>query len=278
MKLVFVLVAWLIAVGASAQTNCARTPAFALKAGYTSPILSTSDRMRGGMVLLKQGPNGAMIEPYQHPSWRRAGRLGGFVVTEKGEIFVVPVPNVNTLENPPERQNTLQRVDPLTGEMADFISIPVAAAPSEKNPYGLVGIAYDCKRKLLYVSTLSGSTVNGELGKIVAISLEKLVVHDELSGLDAIGVGVFDDGKRHFMLAGSARNSSVFKIELDAKGQFASSATFALKLDPLNVLRARKIRFVGQEALFDATEFYYNLVAQTEFESVSRVISITSIP
>jgi hypothetical protein len=161
--------------------------------------------------------------------------------------------------------------------MSDAISIPVEFAPSQKNPYGLVGIAYDCKRRLLYLTTLSGSSAATERGKIVVVSVDRMQILAQLEGLDAIGVGVFDDGARHFLLAGSARSSQIFKVALDSEGKFVSAPSAALRLDELNILRARKIRFRGEEIVIDATEFYYNLVAQTEFETVTKVLSISDL-
>lgn len=261
---------------AQAQTNCAKTPSFALNAGYSAPILSTSDRMRGGMVLFKQGANGQMIEPYQHPSWKRAGRLGGFVVTERGEIFVVPVPNVNTLENPPERQNILQRVAPENGDMGDFATIAVTVPPSQTNPYGLVGIAYDCKRRLIYLTTLSGSDPKTERGKVVVISADSGAQLDELSAIDGIGIGVFD-GDEHFAIIGSARSSELYRVELGQDGRFISKPAVVARLDDLNIQRARKIRFRAGEMIVETTEFYYNLVAQTEFEVLSKSFKIQEL-
>lgn len=259
----------------SAQVSCSRTPEFATKLGYSAPVISTTDRMRGGMVFFKKSPEGSLVEPYQHPSWKQAGRLGGFVVTERGEIFVVPVPNVNTLENPPGKQNILQRVDPLTGEMGEFLTLPVVLEPSQKNPYGLVGIAYDCKRRMIYLTTLSGSSPDKQTGRIFAIRIDDRRIVAVQDGIDAIGIGVFEDQSRHFAVFGSARESILRVIELADTGEFKAVLPEILRFDPLNTLRARKIRFSGEIALVEATEFYYNLVAQTEFESVTLQVPLS---
>ena len=271
----FFLVGLVLAATAAAEvgvTSCARAPDFALARGITAPIVSTSDRARLGLVLLSFTASGQMAPPLQLPSWRSGGRLGGFAVTERGDIFVVPVPNVNTLENPPERQNWLYRVRSADGELEVFAKLPVSSAPSQKNPYGLVGIVYDCELKLLYVTTVSGSIPAEQRGKVFVVDAATGAVKDELVGWDAIGVGVVPVGGMRWLYLGSARRAQILRVALMADGRFdhqRAQPEVVLDLDEFNVIRARKIRFLNNVLTVEGTEFYYNLVAQTEFEQPS---------
>ena len=131
-----------ISVRAEVETeNCARPPRFAAQRGISRSLVSTSERFQSGLVLFPLNQDGSRREALQLPSWTSAGRLGPFVATERGDIFVAPVPNVNTLSNPPERQNWIYRVDTDTGELKPFVEIPVEIIPSQQNPYGILGLA-----------------------------------------------------------------------------------------------------------------------------------------
>ncbi len=250
-----------------ADGGCARPPTFALNRGIRMPLVSTSDRVRSGMVIFPMQPDGSRGPPLQLPSWTRAGRLGPFVGDAEGNLYVAPVPNVNTLENPPEQQNWIYKVRTSDGELELFAKIPVVHPPSQQNPYGLLGLAYDCTLKVLYASTISGSTADKELGKIVALDTRSGRIISELPGVDAIGIGVGEQDGKQYLYFGRARSSEIAKVPLLSDGRFAAlPVENVLRFDDFNVLRARKIRLKAHVMTISTTEFYYNLVAQTEFE------------
>lgn len=277
--IIFALGQLLFASLLSAQTTvistkvdgCAKTPAFALKLGISKPLISTADRMRSGLLMFPSLPDGTLGKALQLPSWTSAGRLGPFVGDERGNITVAPVPNVNTLENPPERQNWLYRVSSEDGQLDVFAKIAVEHMPSQQNPYGIIGLAYDCQQKIIYASTISGSAFDREVGKIVAIDALTAKQVSELKGVDAIGVGVGSEDNQSYLFIGSARDSLILKVKLNADGTFAElKPQIAFKLDRFNTQKARKIRVSDNIMTVFTTEFYYNLVAQTEFEQPTR--------
>lgn len=243
--------------------SCAAVPRFATKKGINKPLISTADRKRTGLVIYPVLSQNRLGKPLQLPSWKDAGRLGPFFSDENGNIFVAPVPNVNAMENPPESQNWIYKIDTNTGELSVFSKIQVDKLPSQTNPYGLLGLEYDCRRKIIYASTVSGSSYNQELGKIVAIEASSGKVVSEFKGIDAMGVGLGDDA----LYIGKTRTSEIFKINLDKNGHFASNkAEYVLRLEPFNINKARKIRILKDIMTVHTTEFYYNLAGQTEFE------------
>lgn len=253
------------------DTSCSRTPEFTRKRGISKPLVSTSNRMRVGLLIYPVGEDGSLGTPLQLPSWRSAGQLGAFVADQEGNIFVVPVPNVNTLENPPEKQNWIYKVSSNDGELRLFTKIPVETAPSQQNPYGLLGLAYDCSRKLLYATTVSGSSKKLERGKVLVIDAQNGSIVSELKNIDAIGIGLGAESGVRYAYLGKARSSEIVRIKLNFDGSFAvDKAEFVLRLDPFDVLRARKIRLSSDRMTVSTTEFYFNLVAQTEFEQPTQ--------
>ena len=249
-------------------TSCAAVPEFVKERGMRSPVFSSLDRTRLGFVMQEQLADGQLGPALQLNTWQKFGKLGPFVVTEKGEVFIVPVPSVNTLYNPFAKQNTLLRIDPKTGELAEFFSIPVSVVPSQNNPYGLVGISYDCEKKILFLATVSGSTQKQERGKIISFDLSKQKILDQYEGVDALGLTILvGDGVRQ-LLYGSARSSGVFKLLLEEDGTFKKNKPeMVCALDRSDELRARKFKLMDSKTmLISSTEFFYNLVALSEFK------------
>lgn len=243
--------------------SCASVPRFATKMGVKKPLISTADRKRTGLVMYPVLSPNRLGNPIRLPSWKNAGRLGPFFSDEKGNIFVAPVPNINALENPPESQNWIYKIDSDSGELNVFIKIPVDIIPSQTNPYGLLGLEYDCKRKIIYASTISGSSPETERGKIVAIEASSGKIISEFKNIDVMGIGLGDDS----LFVGKTRSSEIFKINLDKDGHFASNkAEYVIRLEPFNISKARKIRILNDIMTVHTTEFYYNLAGQTEFE------------
>ena len=214
----------------------------------------------------QQMPGSQLGPALQLPSWTRAGRLGAFVVTETGDIFVIPVPSVNTLQNSFPLQNTLYRITNAEGNLEEFLKLPVSTIPSQSNPYGLVGLTYDCDSQILYAASVSGSTRVSEKGSIFALSSRSAQVVARLDDIDILGLVVAKTARGKELLLGSARDARVLRVSLDRAGAFVGRPTLAFTFDEADELRARKLKFQGGELFVFATEFYYNLVALSEFK------------
>ncbi|HPY42537.1 MAG TPA: hypothetical protein PLM98_18570, partial [Thiolinea sp.] len=125
-------------------------------------------------------------------------------------------------ENPPELQNRIYRVDSQTGLMKLWLELPQAAKPSAANPFGTMGLFYDCDTNSLYVSSVAGSTAQQVQGRIYQIDVATAKVLDQLEQVDAIGVGVFNGVPHKRLYFGSARSSDVYSLPLDAQGHFVN--------------------------------------------------------
>lgn len=247
--------------------GCRAMPAFVQAQGFGGQAaLSTSEQRYTGLVLI-EGAGTENPRVYQHPSWSSAGHLAPIQLDRRGNVFVVPAPQINVLENPAAEQNAVYRVDGASGEMARYVELPAAAPPSDQNPFGALGLAYDCDTDSLYASSVAGSTRRDEVGRIFRVDAQSPKVLTQRDGVDAMGVGVFNgrDGKRLYY--GLARAPEIWSIALDAAGDFTGEPRLELSLEGLGPRgddKARRIRFDGTELTVHAIEFNFNLVAPTE--------------
>lgn len=252
---------------------CQRQPAFIKELGFdpARSAFSTSEKRMQGLVLIQLGPgpgDSTGKKYWQDPSWKQFGHLGPITTDHNGNVYTAPVPVINVLDNLPGKQNIIYRVDGKTGSMKPLTDLPAAGKPTEENPFGLLGLYFDCHGKKLYASSVAGSTRNQEKGKLFAVDPDNGKVIDELTGRDALGicVGGITGEKRLFF--GSSRTSEVYSIELTKEGRFTGSARKELSLDllgPRGDDKARRIRFdKNGDMMIFGVEFNFNLTAPTE--------------
>jgi hypothetical protein len=257
------------------SNDCKSQGAFIKNIGFnpSRSALSTSESKKMGLVLIQFNEKGDTSHGgrkiYQHPSWKTAGWLGPILIDPQGNCFVGPIPVINLLDNPPSKQNIIYRVDAVSGEMKQFIELPVAENILPTNPYGILGFAYLCESNTLYVSTVQGSTREKELGFIYAIDATTGKIIDQIANTDALGMGIsYITGKRKLYF-GSTRSSDIFSISLTKEGKFNNhpSLEFSiLDIGPRGDDKARRIKFdnpTGNMQVY-AIEFNYNLTAPTE--------------
>ncbi len=253
-------------------TDCRQMASFIQSTGFDKKrsAFSTSERRIKGLALV-EFPLSAQMQKriYQHPSWKMAGGLGPIIITEDGSVYVAPIPIVNVFENKPEQQNTIYKVDPVSGEMNVFIELPRAKEPSPENPYGVLGLAYDCETGILFASTVSGSTRTSEVGRIYSIRVkDKAKIIDQIDNIDAMGLELAYFNEKKSLFFGEARRSNIFSVSVDEDGNFKSKPVFQLNLTgfgPRGDDKARKLRFdrSGNLVVF-GVEFNYNLIAPSE--------------
>jgi len=256
--------------GLGGVTYCQVVPEFALEMGYTvSAIMSTNEREKG--LVIYDRPTELAQPPthvYKHPSWDQAGYLGTPVNDKFGNIYVAPAPRVNLYDNPPEQQNTVYKVDTNSGEMAEFIKLPSAAPFSPENPFGILGLAYDCDTNSLYVTSISGSDRAKEVGIIYQIDPDSGEIVSQLKNIDAFGVGVFNRtlGKRLYF--GLARESEVWSVALDNDGRIKGKPRFEFSMVGWGADgddKARRIIFrKSDEMIVRGSLFNFNLLAGSE--------------
>lgn len=256
------------------SNDCRRLPAFIKNIGFNPAYaaFSTSEKKRMGLVLIQMNAAGDTSNGgkkiYQHPSWQMAGWLGPIQLDPQGNCFVGPVPVINVFNNPTVQQNTIYKIDGASGEMKKFIELPVTAPVSPTNPYGILGFAYLCESNILYVSTVAGSDRLHERGTIFAIAINTGKVIDQLSGTDALGMGVSYVSGNRTLYFGSPRTSDVYSITLTPEGKFDGKPVheFSIRdIGPRGDDKVRRIKFdkAGTMQIY-GIEFNFNLTAPTE--------------
>lgn len=248
---------------------CSQTPQFVRNLHVGSNIaFSTSERGTRGLALLSQSTPGGTQKLYQDPSWATAGNLGPIQYGKDGTLFVAPVPSINVLYNPPDEQNQIYRVDSLTGTMSRFATLPRAGPPSQENPFGVLGLGYDCDLNKLYVSSVAGSTIKQEMGRIYEVDADKGAVEAQLDNIDVLGLAVFNGAKGKRLYYGLARWPEIWSVALDDKGSFQGPPRQELSLanlGPRGSDKAREIDFVRDNQMaVHGIEFSFNLIAPTE--------------
>lgn len=214
-----------------------------------------TDRQEQGLVMIRAaGP------PYQHPTWDDAGYLGAIVTDGAGNIYAAPTPRQSLGDNPLAGATTLWRVDGQTGAMAPFVTL--AGAASERNPYGIMGLAYACEPDAIYAGTVIGSTPSQERGGVTVIGGDGQIRGAALTGVDVMGVVAVRTGAGHELYAGLARSPEVVAVPLDARGLAAGPPRPLLDLAEAGATpseRARKLRLVRGELIVDLVPFNYSL-------------------
>lgn len=246
--------------------------------------ISTSEKKQKGLVVVElqtpADPNSARGNTYQHPSWDDAGYLGAFALDYDGNIFAVPSPMVSVLYNPQESQNIIYRIDTKNAEMKPFINLPHNAPNNNynvQNPFGLIGIFYDCDNHSLYASSVFGSDEQKEIGKIVHIDIQTKQILDEFQNIDPFGLAIARSTGEKRLFFGKARTGEVFSLALDSNGNFAGQPRLEFSLEGLGPRGDDRVRRIKPLANGDlqvyGLEFYYNLTAPTEKPETLYVFS-----
>lgn len=249
--------------------DCRAMPPFVQKLGFDikKSAFSTSERRYTGLCYVEIHENGEN-KVYQHSSWVKAGNLSAIAITEKGEIFCVPTPIVNVLKNKPSEQNYLYKVDPISGEMKKTLELPILAKANANNPFGLIGLAYDCDSKVLYASSIMGSSMEQEKGAVYAIRLSDLKIIGTLIDNDIMGLGVIMKNNEKRLMVGRTRDGKIQSVLLNKDGTFKGNIENEMTLEGLGERGddvARKIRMSADGTLIiTGVSFYYNLTAPHE--------------
>lgn len=250
--------------------SCRAMPGFIKNTGLGSRV--AIDTQQQGYMGLR------LVEPqtgrtWQHPSWDDAGHVGATTRDRQGNIYVTPTPEVSLADNPPELQNRIYRIDSQTGEMKLWLELPQVAKPSGSNPFGAMGLFYDCDTHSLYASSLAGSTPQLVQGRLYQIDVATAQVLDQVEQVDAIGVGVFNGLPHKRIYFGSARSSDVYSLPLDAKGHFINEPRHEFALATLpngNTTSVRRFMFAKMGTAYGLQvkelEFGFRLLAENNLK------------
>lgn len=262
---------------------CRRHPRFARQLGFNErSFLTTSAPSVKGLALIQPADATTQEQFFQDPTWDDGGYLGHMSFDPIGNVYVFPSPRVSLVDNPPELQNILFRVDTDSAQMTAFITLTTDLPSSAENPFGIMGTTYDCDTQSLYVSTVAGSTASAEVGKIVRIDLATATIVAELQGIDPFGLSVFnavndsvrnDNGtasqstvqpiaKRLYF--GAARTAEVYSIALNEQGDFVGQPALELALPDGSLKPWRIVWDSNGDMIVRAMPFDYNLIATSE--------------
>jgi hypothetical protein len=222
--------------------SCRGFPHFTQQYGFVGGVtISTTNRERVGLVLHdpKQPWKG-----FQHPNgtWDDAGYLGPFAVDKGGSVYTAPVPRTDLVRNPPAGATTIWRLDSDSGELRPFLTVDAAAAPSERNPFGVLGLAYDCTTNSLYASSVAGSSPGAERGRIVRIDLDTRATTTVLDGVDVLGLAVAQTPEGRRLFYGSARIGELWSVGLDAAGNGVGDTRVEADQATLGTTNEEKVR------------------------------------
>ena len=247
--------------------NCRKVPSFIRSLKMQAPSLDS--RQQDGSMGLQIRDYAKKDQTWQHSSWAKSGYIGSFDRDTKGNIYVSPLPYVSLLKNPPEKQNHIYIIDAKTADMSLFMKLPFANAPNSRNPFGVMGLYFDCDTQSLYASSLAGSKPLKEHGVIYQIDLNSKKIVSKLEHTDSIGLGVFNTKKGKRLYFGSARNSHLFSIALDDKGHFIGEKRYELSLSQIkggDSTVVKKVSFSNKNnqlsMTLKETEFGFRLLAE----------------
>lgn len=199
--------------------RCFGGPRFQKQLGFQSgqSVIGTSPGRHIGLFLADATGTGRI---YQDPTWDDGGNLGAYVYDGQGNLYLVPAPFMNLHIDRLEDQTKLYRVDSDSAQMSLLLDLPAARPAHTSNPYGLMGLFYDCDTHSLYVTSVAGSTAREEAGRIFQVDLKTNQVVATYEGIDALSVGVFNGAEGKRLYFGSGRNTGVYSLALDEKGHF----------------------------------------------------------
>ncbi len=243
-------------------SSCKRSPLFPTKHGMKAPF--AIDLRQGaefrGLRIIEARRNGKYL---QLPGWDKYGYLGLYTLDDKGNIYTSPMPYVSIDINPPKEQNKILKVDSRTGEMNVFMSLPFTKPPSPKNPFGVIGLEYDCTTKSLYIASIAGSTYKKEYGKVFQINPDTKKILDTYDNLDVMGVAIFAGKTGRRVYVGLARKPEVYSIGLDDKGGFKDDLRFEFSLKDVPGgadVKALRMRIKDNIMTLKSREFSYSLI------------------
>ncbi len=251
-------------------TYCRETPKFVqdLNVGNNTAFSTSERELRGLVLIIPPTTTGGQRRLYRLPSWSNAGNLGPVELSRGGNLFAAPAPSINVLYNPPDEQNQVYQVISSTGVLSPFMSLPRAGPASPENPFGVLGLGFDCDTNKLYVSSVAGSTREREIGRIYTVDVDKKTAVAQLDNIDPLGLAVYNSAKSKRLYYGLARWPEVWSIELDDKGNFQGQPRleFSLaNLGPRGSDKARKLEFaLDNQLVVHGIEFSFNLIAPTE--------------
>lgn len=253
------------------RDDCRRQPKFISDLGFNPKgvAFSTSQSNIKGIALIQISSDGKSIEKiYQDSTWGQFGHLGSITTDDSGNVYTVPIPFVNTLENSLSTIHNIYQINYQTGKLQYFTQLPKIDSIAGLIPFGILGLYFDCHGKKLYAASVGGSSAEKDNGTIYAIDYSTKKIIDQFSSKDAMALFVSGVEGSKKLYYGLTRSSDIYSIALSKDGHFKGKAEKAFSLDGLGPRgndRARRIRMTSYGALqVYGVDFSYNLAAQAD--------------
>ena len=243
-------------------TSCFRSPIFPMKHGLKGPyaVDLRQDAQHKGLRIMDVKTRRTM----KLPGWESFGYLGLYTLDNKGNIFTSPLPYVSIDINPPKEQNKLLIVDSRTGKMTEFMRLPSKNTPTPKNPFGVIGLGFDCDTKSLYTSSVAGSTFKDESGKLFQIDPESKKIINTYDNIDVLGISIFQGKTGKRMYLGMARKPEIYSIGLNENGGFDNDLKFEFSLVDVpggGYHKAHRLKIKNGVMTLKTREFSFTLIA-----------------
>lgn len=241
--------------------SCIKLPPFLAKLHISNPVLIDLSQQRfKGLALLFDKQFSKALHPKQ---WEQYGHLGTYALTQKGDIYLTPMPYISIQKSTFNLQKNLYKLDGKTGKLSIGMHFE-DVEPNANNPYGIVSLAYDCSDHTLWVGAIDETSYRGERGVIYHIDPEKQKILEKIAGVDALSLKVLVAEGKKYLFVGSAYKPELSVIDLSAKKRYESRKLIELP-DP--TLRIRKIKRVDADTIkLEAIPFGYTLLAQSDAE------------
>lgn len=241
------------AAAAESDGACPGKPKFAARLGLGDNVyFDTFESHR--LVLMAPVPNSDAVSKYASQSWIQPGLVDAFTLDRAGNVYVAATPRLGPGVKTAKAQNIIYRVDTNTGNLDEFVTLSDAAAPSPENPFGILGMAYDCDTNSLYVSSVAGSTTAQEAGHIYRIDVNLGVVAGRVDNIDAMGLAIGNGANGKQLLFGSARAPKIRAVTIAADGNLQNDAHDVGAL--AEAQRAALLKFASPtELVVQAVEF-----------------------
>jgi len=243
---------------------CLKLPEFPKKHGLKPPYaidLRQGSNENMGLKIIEPRRNGKAL---RLPGWQNFGFLGLYTLDNFGNIYTAPMPYVSIDINPPKEQNKILKVDAKSGEMKEFLRLPSKNTPTSKNPFGVIGLAFDCESKSLYATSIAGSTYKEEAGKLFQIDNKDKKILNTYDNIDVMGIAIFKGASGKRMYLGLARKPEVYSIGLNEKGGFNDDLRFEFSLIDVpggGDYKAHRIKIANGMMTLKTREFSYTLIA-----------------
>lgn len=258
--------------------NCAAFSPFMKALGFgQNSALDTRSKYVKGIALRQFDQNGNITRTFQDTSWTQAGYLGAFQSDMQGNIYVIPVPAISILDNPPQKANIIYRIHAGTGLMTPLVDLPALAPPNSQNAYGLLSLTYDCETHSLYASSVAGSTYSQIAGRIFQVDPDTGAVRSTVDYVDAFGLGVFNtvNGKRLYF--GMARTPEIYSVALDKNGILSTDIRPETAFTVAGITSDERVQAISfqepNEMIITTMPFDFNLTAPTEIQHTQLIYS-----